>query len=64
MRNVLKPVRKINRKPLKHARRKDIAADKFEGIDGPIDSQHLLISTMIAPAVKQFLAQLEAMASG
>ena len=59
MRNVLKPVRKINRKPLKHARRKDIAADIFEGIDGPLDTQHLLISTMIAPAVKQFLAQLE-----
>jgi transposase-like protein len=59
MRNVLKPVRKINRKPLKHARRKDIAADKFEGIDGPIDTQHLLISTLIPPAVKQFLAQLE-----
>jgi hypothetical protein len=59
MRNVLKPVRRINRKPLKHARRKDIAADKFEGIDGPINTQHLLISTLIAPAVKQFLAQLE-----
>jgi len=59
MRNVLKPVRRINRKPLKHARRKDIAADKFEGIDGPIDTQHLLISTLIPPAVKQFLAQLE-----
>jgi putative transposase len=60
MRTVLKPVRKINRKPLKHARRKDIAVDKFEGIDGPIDSQHLLISTMIAPAVKKFLTELEA----
>jgi transposase-like protein len=59
MRNVLKPVRKINRKPLKHARRKDIVANKFEGVDGPIDTQHLLISTLISPAVKQFLAQLE-----
>lgn len=55
MAKVLKAVKKINRKPLKHARRQDILNEKFEGIDGPIDSQHLLISTLLPPAVKMFL---------
>jgi transposase-like protein len=59
MRTVLKPVRRINRKKLKHARRKDIAADKFEGLEGPIDTQHLLISTLLPPAVKAFLEKCE-----
>jgi transposase-like protein len=43
------------RKPLKHARVKDVLADKFEGLEGPIDSQHLLISMLLPPAVKQFM---------
>lgn len=47
------------RTPLKHARRKDIVADKFEGLEGPIDTQHLLISTLLPPAVKAFLAECE-----
>jgi len=59
MANVLKSVRKINRKPLKHARRQDIVAEKFEGVDGPIDTQHLLISTLLPPAVKMFIEECE-----
>lgn len=57
MANVLKSVKKINRKPLKHARRQDILDEKFEGIEGPIDTQHLLISTLLPPAVKMFLQE-------
>src|SRR3989344_2447316 len=55
MEKVLKAVKKINRKPLKHARRQDILEEKFEGIDGPINTQHMLISTLLPPAVKMFL---------
>ena len=47
------------RQPLKHAKRQDILADKFEGIDGPIDTQHLLISTLLPPAVKNFIEECE-----
>lgn len=59
MNNVLKAVRKINRKPLKHARRQDILEDRFDGVDGPIDTQHLLISTLLPPAIKMFLRDCE-----
>jgi len=47
------------RQPLKHALREDILADKFEGLSGPIDTQHLLISTLLPPAVKAFIEELE-----
>lgn len=47
------------RQPLRHAKRQDILADKFEDLDGPIDTQHLLISTLIPPAVKEYIRQLE-----
>ena len=57
MANVLKAVKKINRKPLKHARRQDILDEKFEGIEGPIDTQHLLISTLLPPAIKMFMQE-------
>lgn len=57
MANVLKVVKKINRKPLKHARRQDILDEKFEGLDGPIDTQHLLISTLLPPAIKMFMQE-------
>ena len=57
MANVLKSVKKINRKPLNHARRQDILDEKFEGIEGPIDTQHLLISTLLPPAIKMFLRE-------
>lgn len=50
------------RKPrqlLKHARRKAIAENKFEGIEGPIESEFLLISTLLPENVKAFLRQCE-----
>ena len=47
------------RQPLKHASRKDVAADKFEGLDGPLNSQHLLISALLPYNVKAFLSQCE-----
>lgn len=56
---VLKAVKKINRKPLKHAKKSDILEDKFENLDGPIETQHLLISTLLPPAVKAFVAECE-----
>jgi putative transposase len=57
--NVLKTVRKINRKTLKHAKKSDIVTDKFENLEGPINTQHLLISTLLPPAVKAFIAECE-----
>ncbi|MFN8944884.1 MAG: hypothetical protein ACK5WZ_09695 [Pseudobdellovibrionaceae bacterium] len=57
---VLKPVRKINRKKLIHAKKSDVLANKFENTNGPIDTQHLLISTLLPPAVKVFIADWEA----
>jgi transposase-like protein len=56
---VLKQVRKINRKPLRHAKKADILENRFENLEGPIESQHLLISTLLPPAVKAFLAECE-----
>lgn len=56
---VLKTVKKINRKPLKHAKKSDILENKFESLEGPIETQHLLISTLLPPAVKAFLAECE-----
>ena len=56
------PVHIRKRKPrqsLKHALRKDILADKFEGLSGPIDTQHLLISALLPPAVKAFMKELD-----
>jgi hypothetical protein len=47
------------RQPLTHALREDILADKFEGLGGPIDTQHLLISTLLPPAVKAFIQELD-----
>lgn len=47
------------RQPLKYAKRKDVAEDRFEGIDGPIESQHMLISTLLPENVKAFLKQCE-----
>lgn len=59
MANVLKSVKKINRKPLKHARRQDILDEKFEGLEGPIDTRHLLISTLLPPAITRFIEECE-----
>jgi putative transposase len=57
--NVLKSMNKINRKQLVHAKKSDILENKFENSDGPMETQHLLISTLLPPAVKAFMAELE-----
>lgn len=56
---VLKAVKKINRKKLQHAKKADILEGRFENLDGPIETQHLLISTLLPPAVKAFIAECE-----
>ena len=54
------PVQFRKRKPLKHAKRKDILENKFEDFEmAPIDSQHLLISALLPPAVRAFMQELE-----
>lgn len=58
-RTVLKVAGKSNRKPLKHTRKADVLSNKFENVKGPIDTQHLLISTLLPPAVKMFIEELE-----
>ncbi len=58
--NVLKQIRKINRKKLVHAKKSDILEGRFENLEGPIETQHLLISTLLPPAVKAFIAECEA----
>jgi putative transposase len=60
MKKILRPVRKINRKSLSYAKKSDILANQFLGIEGPIDTQHLLISMMLPSAVKEFIRELEA----
>lgn len=57
---VLKSVKKINRKKLQHAKKSDVIDGKFENLDGPIETQHLLISSLLPPAVKAFIAECEA----
>jgi transposase-like protein len=65
MENLPVQIRKRKGRPaLNHARRKDVLADKFEGIDGPLDTQHLLISTLLPPAVKAFMKELESEVEG
>ncbi|MBK7889873.1 MAG: transposase [Bdellovibrionales bacterium] len=61
MGNVPIPFRtRKQRKPLKHAKRKDVLENKFEDeIEVPIDTQHLLISMLLPPAVKAFMEECE-----
>lgn len=59
MAKLLKVAGKSKRKPLKHARKADVLENKFESSQGPIDTQHLLISTLLPPAVKMFIQELE-----
>jgi len=59
MSKVLKSVKTSKRKPRQAAKRADILSDKFDGVEGPIDSQHLLISMLLPPAVKAFIRQVE-----
>ena len=57
------PVQFRTRKPrkiLKHAKRKEILENKFQDADEkPIDTQHLLISTLLPYAVKAFIEECE-----
>lgn len=48
-----------SRKPLRHMSRKDVAENKFENVEGPIETQHLLISALLPENVKAFLSQCE-----
>lgn len=59
MKKLLRPVRKINRKSLVHAKKSDILTGQFLGAGGPINTQHLLISMMLPSAVKEFIRELE-----
>lgn len=48
------------RLPLKHAKRKEVLEGKFEDFEmNPLDTQHLLISALLPPAVKAFMQELE-----
>ncbi|MEI8062371.1 MAG: transposase [bacterium] len=44
---------------MKYAKKSQILNDEFENLDGPIETQHLLISTLLPPAVKAFIAECE-----
>lgn len=59
MAKVLKEVRKCNRKPLKHAKIQDINNGVFEDFVQPLNTQYLLISALLPPAVKLFIEVVE-----
>ncbi len=40
-------------------KKSDIIADRFDGMEGPLDSQHLLVLALLPPAVQAFLADCE-----
>jgi putative transposase len=49
-----------SRLPRKHAKREEVLANKFEDFElNPLDTQHLLISAFLPPAVKAFIQELE-----
>lgn len=59
MENVVSLKQRNKKKPLVHAKIQDVQNDLFEGLSGPIESKHLLISMLLPPAVKAFLKELE-----
>ena len=59
MENVVSLKKRNKKKPLVHAKIQDVRNDIFEGLSGPIESKHLLISMLLPPAVKAFLKELE-----
>lgn len=60
MKNVLSHSPKGKRKKLLHMHPDDVQSGIWKDSDGQmIDSEHLLISMLLPPAVKEFLAQLE-----
>jgi putative transposase len=57
--------RRKQRLPLKHAKRYDVLANKFEDFQmNPLDTQHLLISALLPPAVKAFMQEIEREVTG
>lgn len=59
MENVVRLKKRNKKKPLVHAKVSEVRNDIFEGLSGPIESKHLLISMLLRPAVKAFLKELE-----
>lgn len=59
MENVTSIKPRNKKKPLTYAKKSEVQLDQFTGIDGPIESRHLLISMMLPSAVKIFLQELE-----
>lgn len=59
MRQVVRIVKKGKRQKLKYVTSGDALGDRFEGMTGPINSKHELISMMLPSAVKAFFAELE-----
>lgn len=52
--------RRKQRLPRKYAKRDEVLANKFEDFQmSPLDTQHLLISALLPPAVKAFMQELE-----
>lgn len=47
------------RQPIRYAKIKDIKNGKFDGIDGSLDSQYLLISALLPSSVQNFILQCE-----
>jgi len=51
---------KINKRNAPPVKQSDLKNDQWIGYDGnPIDSQHMIISLLLPPAVKEFMRQLE-----
>ena len=59
MGTVLKSVGASKRRKLVHAKRNEVLSDQFQGVEGPLDTQHLLISALLPPAVKAFMVEIE-----
>ena len=60
MRNLRVLQGRIKKRSAKPVSKRQVDAGQWEGFDGePIDSQHLLISTLLPPAVKMFFDELE-----
>ena len=52
--------RRKQRLPLRHAKRDDVLANKFEDFQmNPLETQHLPISALLPPAVKAFMQEIE-----
>lgn len=59
MSKILKVAKSGKPQKRKVVKKKGGLAGRFEGVDGPIDSQHLLISMLLPSAVQAFLREVE-----